>query len=416
MLPLAGTGCRSSVAALGASPAEARTKAEQMFGALAARFDDVERPPKFVYARDHLGRWALSPSKIWNDSMVWTHVADSARTMTLHGSLVNGRYVFTPRALVALPERVGDSRHVMRLRSLGGSDYDWLTAVDHDLGAVRASDVAALFSALIASAEGRREPELRADYRSAFPRTTRALGALVSLDTLQSTALADGSTAIVLGMRIDPERIRTSMPNYAKYLDKYITSGRMRITLREPRGPVFFELDARDGNISLRLRAKRGELVALTGAARPMPDSLEIRMDAFAKFMLFTVGFSDMVGDFTMLRSEHDRGWMLRFRQEPNWHFPLFAARMLRAPLRRPFEGEGVVLRVGVRDAPGEHAMLYRRGSVAVRESTILRWLGGLGFTAMSDFMGKAEDEENRFNASVLYALRDDAVDLLGRD
>jgi hypothetical protein len=30
--------------------------------------------------------------------------------------------------------------------------------------------------------------------------------------------------------------------------------------------------------------------------------------------------------------------------------------------------------------------------------------------------MGKAEDEENRFNASVLYALRDDAVDLLGRE
>jgi len=387
-----------------------------MFGALAARFDDVERPPKVAYARGHLGRWALSPSKIWNDSMVWTHMADSARTLTLRGSLVNGRYVFTPSAAVPLPDRVGDSRHVLRLRSLSESDYDWLAAVDHDIGAVRATDVAGIFSRLIEGAEGRREPEIRTESRAAFPRTTRVLGALVSLDTLRTTALVDGSTAITLGMRIDPDRIRPSMPHYARYLDKYVRSARMRITLRDPQGPAFFELDARDGMLSLRMRAKRGELVALTGPERPMPDSLEIRMDAFVKFMLFTVGFSDMAGDFTMLRPEHDRGWVIRFRQEPNWRFPLFAAKMLRSPLRRPFEGEGIVLRIGVRDAPGEPAMLYRRGSVAVRESTILRWLGGLGFTAMNDFMGKAEEEENRFNASVLYALRDDAVELLGRE
>ena len=87
---------------------------------------------------------------------------------------------------------------------------------------------------------------------------------------------------------------------------------------------------------------------------------------------------------------------------------------MLQAPLRRPFEGDGAYLRLGIRDAPGSHAMMFRRGEVAVRESAILRWLGTLGFTAMNDFIGQAEVEESRFNAQVLSAIRDDALELLG--
>jgi hypothetical protein len=43
-----------------------------------------------------------------------------------------------------------------------------------------------------------------------------------------------------------------------------------------------------------------------------------------------------------------------------------------------------------------------------VQESAIVRWLGGLGNSAMNDFAGRAEVEENRYVFEVLSALRAD--------
>ena len=45
---------------------------------------------------------------------------------------------------------------------------------------------------------------------------------------------------------------------------------------------------------------------------------------------------------------------------------------------------------------------------MTVEESAIVRWLGGLGASAMGDFAGRAEAEENRFTAEALQALRAD--------
>src|SRR5205823_7896241 len=96
------TACGGAIGALGTTPTAARTSADVMFSALAARFEDVQRPPKFAEARNKLGRWALTPSKLMNDTVVWTHMADSARTLTLSGSLVNARYNITPHAVVRM--------------------------------------------------------------------------------------------------------------------------------------------------------------------------------------------------------------------------------------------------------------------------------------------------------------------------
>ena len=35
-------------------------------------------------------------------------------------------------------------------------------------------------------------------------------------------------------------------------------------------------------------------------------------------------------------RADAERGWSVRVRQEPRWHFPLAVSRLIRAPLRRP--------------------------------------------------------------------------------
>jgi hypothetical protein len=48
-----------------------------------------------------------------------------------------------------------------------------------------------------------------------------------------------------------------------------------------------------------------------------------------------------------------------------------------------------------------------------VQESAILRFLNRLSGTAMGDFVGKAEVEENRFSAEVFNAMRLDARALL---
>jgi len=160
------------------------------------------------------------------------------------------------------------------------------------------------------------------------------------------------------------------------------------------------------------MRSKNGHLAPLDGGpARPMPDSLQLVGEMYAKFGWFTVGVSDLRGDFTVVRSPTERAWSLRFRREPEWHLPLASKHLIRSPLRRPFERGGTTVRVGVRDG-GPETLLTRTARGAVKESAILRFFNSLSSTAMGDFAGKAEEEENRFTAQLFAALRDDVLAL----
>ena len=100
----------------------------------------------------------------------------------------------------------------------------------------------------------------------------------------------------------------------------------------------------------------------------------------------------------------------MRFRKEPDWHFPLAVNNLIRTSLRHPFEDNGISLRVAIRDESPAQALLTRQASLSVQESAIVRWLGGLGHSAMNDFAGRAEVEENRYVYEVLSALRADFV------
>ncbi|MFL5574658.1 MAG: hypothetical protein ACJ79S_01585, partial [Gemmatimonadaceae bacterium] len=151
-----------------------------------------------------------------------------------------------------------------------------------------------------------------------------------------------------------------------------------------------------------------GHMVPLDGPPRPMPTTLRLSGEFFTHLMIFDVGVSDLRADVTLLRGEHERGWLMRFHDEPDWHLPLATRYLIRAPLRRPFQQGGALLRVAVHDDDRGQTLLTRNVRLVVQESAILRWLGALGFTAMSDFAGKSEAEENRFNADVFYALHSD--------
>ena len=162
-----------------------------------------------------------------------------------------------------------------------------------------------------------------------------------------------------------------------------------------------------------RVRSKGGHFAPLEGAVRPMPTNLTIHLDMSMKILIFTVGWTEMAGDFEVIDTPHERGWSMRFAKEPDWHLPLTVGTLLKSPLRRPFQGPGIPIRISIRDNPGSQTILNRRLSFVVQESGILRFLNRLSGTAVGDFLGASEREANRFNADAFRALRLDVSALL---
>jgi len=406
-------GCRAAIVPLGSTMDSAKRNADNAFAGFAFRFFNVQRDAKFTTARPLMARHALVPSRIFDDTSVWSaRGPDSVRALHLEGRAGERGYLFTSRPSARYPERLGDERHFLQLTRLRVDEYEWVTQVDHAIGPVRAPQAGAALGALFTGFERRSGAQLRGDIGTHFPRTARHMRQIMSIDSLASTALPDGSTSLLMHVRITPDSIRRTAPAFAAYLDKYIMPSRARMRLTDAAGALYFDLDLDQGGYTVRLRARDGELVALSGTPKRMPDSLRVRLDFSAKFKIFRVGFTNMVGDFTIERGQHQRAWMMRFRREPDWDFPLAADRLIRSPLRRPFEGRGSELRLAIRDDLGRQAMSARQVRTAVKESAIMRWLGGLGSTAFGDFEGTSEAEENRFLAELFGALRQDVAPL----
>jgi len=410
------TACRDAATAFAPSPAAAPQTGVEFFSALAARFTNVTRTPRFFAARSKLARGALTPSKILNDTSIWTasgRRGDDGKTrdtreLLVHGGLTSGRYVFDARPAVPLPAHPGDSRHLIRLTRLSGNEFEWVTGVDMAVGQLRAESFANVLSALLASAERRSDAAVRADYRAAAPRTTAALSRMFSLDTIRSLPRPGGVNDLTLVIGLHPERLRPQYPAFAAYVEKYLVPARLRFDLRDAGGVRWLEVRAGGRRLTIHLRSRDGRMAPLDGPPRPMPDSLRLVADLSTKVRFFTVGANNLVADVIVLRDARERGWLMRFRREPDWRLPFAAQSLLRSPLRRPFTGPGSTLRVAIRDSAGAQTLLTRRSHTVVQESAILRFLGSLGSTAMNDYAGKSEAEENRFTAEVFNALRAD--------
>jgi hypothetical protein len=356
-------------------------------------------------------RAALAPSRAFEDTATWTGVSGSVRILETFGSLVDGRYLLASRAGVPAPARPADGRHVTTLSHLGGSEYQWDTTVDFALGSVRPADVATIVSRMLAAGEGRSEQELRAELAAVSPRSSAALGTVFGLDSLRPVRLADGSTLTTLGATVHSDLLRPRYPALADYVHKYVDPARYRFVLTDRGGTPFFDVWQRDRTIVLRVRTLAGRLVPLSGAARPMPDSLQLHVDFNVKIKIFRVGFHGLVMDFVNgQRGDDQRDWTVTARKEPQWNLPLITARLLRAPLRRPFAGEGSLFRLGVRAGEnGAPTVLIRHARLPVQESAILNFLNSLGGTAMDDFGGPVQREENAWLRDLFHALRDDA-------
>ncbi|HUQ48102.1 MAG TPA: hypothetical protein VM053_07665 [Gemmatimonadaceae bacterium] len=411
---VASAACREVGPAFGPTIPAARANAEGLFGGIAQRFTNVQRNPKFSVARGKLGKNALTPSAIYNDTSVWTAMGtDGSRTVTVEGGFLNSRYLFAARPGANAPDQAGDSRHLMVLRRLTDDEFEWLTNVDISAGTITADDMHNVISALMKSAEHRTPAAVRSDYRASFPRTTAALGRLLSLDTLRLAYDADSATTITLGIKLNPDKLSPTMPAFAAYLDKYATESRYRSVVTDKRGGRWLELWGAKNVLNLKLRSLNGHFVPLNGPPRPIPRDLQMESSFTTKILLFHVGFSKMISNVTLIEGDHERGWFLRFTKEPDWQLPPTIGFFIRTPLRRPFQGQGSIFRLAILDAPGRQSIIGRRTTAVVQESAILRFLNRLSGTAMGDFVGKAEVEENRFSAEAFNAMRLDARALL---
>lgn len=406
--------CRGATSALGDTPAEARAHADELLGALESFFGPSDRDPRFESVRPKLARAALAPSRVFDDPSVWTARDGASRAMEFVGARGGGRYRIAVRPAAPAPARPADYHAHLRLRRLGPGEYEWSMREELSLGAVTASRLARALTALYTEAERLPGWEARQRVPEALPRTAVLLGRLFSLDTLRLAPAPDGATAVIVEATLHPEGIEGEYPRYAAFLRRYASPTLSGVLAHDRGGPRWWEAHVQDSRFTLRLRLHRGSLAPLDEPPRLLPESLGVRVDYSTKVGIFRVGFRGLEGDVGLERAPRQKAFTVRFQREPDWELPFLIEPLLRGSLRRPFEGEGSLLAFGVRDGAGDQTLVFRDYRIAVRESWIVRWLGGLLSTAVSDYRRGAERESHRFYARVLRALRADVLDLAG--
>lgn len=402
-------GCAETFKAIAASPAISESQADQLFNAIATRFDEVEIGPRYDFSRIKLSQSALVPSRIFDDTLVWeSRPTPTVRLLAVSGEAVGGRYRVERQRTLTAATRLGDTRHTIALERLGQDTYRWETNVDLAIGTIPSDGMAAMVSALFRSPEGRTDRELRDDYAAAFPRTSAAFGRGFAIDSLRVLPGALGTTNVSLSLGFHPETMRPAFPAFASYLDKYLGPAKYHLLLTDPAGSPLLEVVGRDRMMTARYRLQRGKLVSLLGNPRPWPDTLRLNVDVSLKVKLFTVGFHKLTTDFVIASSGHESSWTVVAQHEPEWDLPLITERLIRSPLHRPFEGAGSMFSVSVRDSAGTQTLFTRHGRLDVQESTIMRFIGSLGSHMMGDLDKRVEADEDRFIRDGFLALAAD--------
>lgn len=406
--------CVPTITQLGQTPAEATAHADTLLGALEARFGPHDLGNVLEKIRPRLVEGALVPSRVFDDSMVWTQMDGSVRRLELAGDRTRDGYRIVVASDAPLPAHPAEYHRTVLLKQLDRGEYEWRVHDALAIGDVRAEQLADALTTLYATAGRENAAAVRADYRRVLPRTTRALGRLFTIDTIGLSPSGDGATAVRLGITMHSERLEPTLPHFARFLDKFLSPAHLRIEVYDDAGS-WWTVTGDEGRFTVELRVRDGSLVPLDGAPRAMPARLHIRMKADTKMFVFRVGFHDLVGDVILTRTEHQKGFVAVFQHEPEWVLPPLVATMIRTSLRRPFAGTGALLSFDVRDDVGGESLALRDYRVAIEESAIMRWLGGLGGSAISDFHNGAEEEADRFIGETFAALAQDVQALAER-
>lgn len=402
--------CRAPAAALGAP-----STSDELLESLAARFGPHDRDARFDALRPRFAKSALVPSKLFHDNTAWTATSGDTRTLVLAGHGTPNHYALVVAGDAPPPVAPADYRRVMRLTHDGGDDYAWNVRDELAVGTVTGDQLGAALTALFAAAEHERDgADAHAAIDHDLPRTTAALGRAVSLDTLRLTPNKDGGADVHLAGTIHAERLTNTFPRLAHYLSHYVSPPGGEILVFDDANRAWWDAAKRGDAWSLDLRVANGNLAPLRGPPDRMPDHLHVRIDAATRTFIFHVGLANLVGDVTVTRAPNEHAFTATFRKEPDWQLPPLVETMLKAPLQRPFQGSGASVTFDIRDGQAHEAptVIFREYDLTVRESRIMRWLGGLGDAAVEDFRTGAETEFDQFAGETLSALRADVAQL----
>jgi hypothetical protein len=405
-------GCRDSGLALGPSPAAASAHADSLLRALGGRFGPARAAAGYQDSRAKFSRSALIPSRIFDDPELWSIWEPEARVLDLAGRHTADGYLLGIRGAAPTPGYAGDYRRTMRLRQLDRGEYQWRIRDERAVGSVSPDDLAAALTVLLRAAQQTTGSAVRAQSRAMLPRSSARLGRLFTLDSLHLAPAPGGGTLVSLVTTMQPRNLQAEFPHFSRFLGRYATPTRFQLAVHDEQGARWWTASKAGDRMTLRLRIHDGRLAPLEGPPRRMPDRLRLRADLATRVRIFNVGVSDLVGELTLTRTPREKAFTARFRREPDWHLPLLVERLIRTPLRRPFDGRGALLSLAARDTGGR-TLLVREYELAVQESAIVRWLGGLGSTTLSDFRQGAEQEYEQFTGEVVHALRDDLRALL---
>ncbi len=409
----------AAAASLGESPDAARSNTRDFFGALALRLGPLTRSDRLKLIRPRYVRGSLMPSRVFDDTAVWTRREGTTRTVVIAGGpTADRRYLLDVRPDAPMPQGVGESRHIMQLRQLGKHAYEWRSSDELAVGDATPAALDLLRLRLLASGEGRSSSEIRHLWLRGLPRTTAALGRLFAADSIATTVLPDQSTLVALRISMDATRLAADLPDFARWIDKYGATSRYRMVLEDHNGTPYGLLSLSDRVIRIRLRTHGGVMQPLAGPATGIDaDSLRLRVDVAAKGALFTVGVSNLLVDVVPVRTTTERGWAIHYRHEPEWHLPFAADHLMRGALSRPFAGDGISTRLVARSEPGGSTLIARDFRMEVQESAVVRWLSAFGSSAMSEVTVRVEQQKDRFFADALTAFGADlAAEIGGTD
>jgi hypothetical protein len=409
---LLASGCRLAARSFGTG-SNAATHAEQLFGAVANRYTNVTRGAKYTYARDRLAQTALIPSKAFGDTAIWTGGdAGDLRTLFVRGTLIENKYRLDAVPSVPPPSALGDARHVILLTRLGKNEYAWDTNVDFGVGSIKGEEAAAVITALWTASEGRSERDLRADYRATFPLTAASLGRLFSIDSLTPVPQSDGSTATTVLLRMHTREIDARFPLFAKWLAKYGGGSRFRFRLADAAGTPWLDVAGANGRTRVSFRSQRGHPIPLTGPPKPVPESFQLTTDWTMKVKIFSVGVRNLVSEFRLTTTPHERGFSVISKRAPDWSLPLITEHLISSSLKYPFQGNGALFSLSIRDSVGAPSRLLRHAHLGVQESGMMRFLSGLSSHAVNEFDAGAEREQEVFLREVFMALAQDVGSL----
>jgi hypothetical protein len=407
--------CATVPRALAPDADVARLAADDVLLALALRFGPLELGPRFAALRPRLARASLVPSRVFDDASVWTEARDEERELGFQGvQLSDQRYAIEVVGRPRSPELSGEYRGLLRLQRLRSGEFEWRMEESLALGQVRTQGLAAAGEALLRLAETA-PADARAKLRGSLPRTAASLGRVFSLERLSLIDSSDGAWQMEAEALLHPEWLKERMPRYSDFLKRYVSTLRASVSLEDPPGSPFWQAALHDGRLRLRLKLRGGALSPLDGPPRTLGDRCTARVSFAMKAGLFRVGFSDLLADLTLARGPGPLELRAAFRREPSWRMPFLIEPFVRGSLRRPFEGEGAALVFAVRDgdSPEAPASVAREYRIAVKESWLIRWLGGNAAGAVGDFRAGAEAEADRFTRETFLALREDARALL---